>query len=130
MTHGNRREEDAHGVSPHRTVGYGVLADEAAMKSGARLAGRCREGPGISIRRNGFEHFQCLPFRNAQEEPPDMFAEILPSDELLPVLAIADDRPCTALEVPAVRLDARSDCTSIPRELHIQRIDSLRPTPP
>src|SRR6266849_7553650 len=113
---------------PYRIARYGFSPTSSMMRN--RLPGWRRERPGIPILRNRFEERQGLSFRKAQEELPDVFAEVLSVDELAPVFAVVHDRARTGVELHAVILDARQDRVSIPRDFYIPRIDSFRPIEP
>src|SRR5881296_2096490 len=96
-------------------------------RSGEGLAGRRRERPRVPVRCNRLEQRQGLAFRKGQEELPDVLAEILPVDELAPVLAVVVDRPRNWVDLHAVVLDPRTDRIAVLRNLDVPRIDSLRP---
>src|SRR5712692_7159260 len=111
---------------PKHIACYGFLRTLPDGVPENRLTGWHRKRPGIPAGRYRFEQRQRLPFRKAQEELPDVFAEVLSVDELAPVLAVVDDRPRARVELDAVVLDARKDRGAVPRDLDVPRRDSLR----
>src|SRR6266571_1786229 len=88
--------------------------------------GRKRECPGVAATRNRLEPRECLVLREAQEQLPDMLAEVLAVHELFPVRAVMDDCPVDRINLDAIVPDASEDDISVPRNLDVPRMDPFR----
>src|SRR6266571_7746752 len=88
--------------------------------------GRHREGPRVAATRNRLEPRERLVLREAEEELPDVLAEVLAGHELFPVRAVVDDRPVDRIDLDAIVPDASEDDLSVPRDLDVPRLDPLR----
>src|SRR2546428_3840195 len=110
-------------------IASGVMAFSSPAHSDCigRVPGWRRTAPRTAVRRDCIEKRQRLRFREAQEELPHMLAEILLGNELAPVFAVVDDRARVRIELHSVVLDPREDGVTVPRDLDVLRIDSLRP---
>src|SRR2546427_1907514 len=103
-------------------------AKRTRTRATGRLAsrGRRREGPSVAVCRDRLEQRQGLGLREAEKELAYMLAEVVPGEELPPVLAVVDDRACAGIELDAVLFHPREDGLTIPRDLDVSRIQSLR----
>src|SRR3989454_1449367 len=103
-------------------------AKRTRTRATGRLAsrGRRREGPSVAVCRDRLEQRQGLGLREAEKELAYMLAEVLPGEELPPVLAVVDDRACAGIELDAVLFHPREDGITVPRDLDVSRIQSLR----
>src|SRR5256712_10159435 len=103
-------------------------AKRTRTRATGRLAsrGRRREGPSVAVCRDRLEQRQRLGLREAEKELAYVLAQVLPGEELPPVLAVVDDRAGTGIELDAVLFHTREDGLTIPRDLDVSRIQSLR----
>src|SRR5256712_10113067 len=103
-------------------------AKRTRTRATGRLAsrGRRREGPSVAVCRDRLEQRQRLGLREAEKELAYVLAQVLPGEELPPVLAVVDDRAGTGIELDAVLFHTREDGLAIPRDLDVSRIQSLR----
>src|SRR5437667_11564375 len=100
MTHRDRCEQDAHVQRSRTHRALWLLRHVQWSDLEIPLPGSRRERPSVPIREDRLESTQSLSLREAQDELPDVFAEIFAIANLAPVLAVVDDVPAAWRGLP------------------------------
>src|SRR5207245_4190674 len=96
-------------------------AKRTRTRATGRLAsrGRRREGPSVAVCRDRLEQRQRLGLREAEKELAYVLAQVLPAEELTPVLAGVDDRAGSTRRPDAAVFHPREAARTSPQRAHV-----------